>query len=259
MVFKDELSLPPYTGTGRDTYVWQGKLQVKGVVSDIVHIPDIDGDGVKELMASKASNGEVRLELMTSWKSKRQQLKVPLRSVVLIELMLERFVKAMDINNDGQQEIILVGKQNQGAFLFLLHYDGANWRSEIVPLQLVHDYPNIFTMQVGRSKRLVLFSAYKNECQMIWHDGRKWRERRWRFKGRPTMIWEEKGTWRMLITRCIWLSEYSFWQVLRKWCFNRSYAVGLATAQLPAVTAHPAPISVLPEGRQRGSPTNPCP
>ncbi|MFN4180551.1 MAG: hypothetical protein ACK4I8_09580, partial [Armatimonadota bacterium] len=25
------------------------------------------------------------------------------------------------------------------------------------------------------------------------------------------------------------------------------------------VTAHPAPISVLPEGRQRGSPTNPCP
>lgn len=226
LVLKDELSLPPNT-TPLDIYAWQGKLQVIKGSGEIMKIPDVDGDSVMEqmvILGSGTSYGEMELELVTSRKSKTQRLKVPFRWVVLDTLMPERSVKAMDINNDGWQEIILVGERNQRTFLFLLHYDGANWRSEIVPIRLVIDYPDdhpdIFTMQVGRSKRLVLFSARKNELQMLWHDGRKWREQRWRFKGHPTLIWEERGTWRMLIARCVKLDRYLFWQVFRKWCLK---------------------------------------
>lgn len=217
LVLKDELSLPSYTYD--EIYVQRGKLQSTG--GQVMQIPDVDGDSVMEWVVIKSeANGETELELMTSRKGKTQRLKVPFVGYITTSLMPERFLKAMDINGDGWQEIILVVERDQRTFLFLLHYDGANWRNEIVPFQLVDDYPDISTMQVGPSKRLVLFSAYENECQMIWNDGRKWREQRWQFKGHSTLIWEEKGKWRMLIARCIWLSEYPLWQVLRKWCFK---------------------------------------
>lgn len=203
-----------------DIEVWKGKLRVIRQRQDYDFVstyplPDMDGDDEEEIVRIVRTE-PFELELTASRTNKSQRLKVPME---WLENLARRSHELLsDLDGDGRKELLLLGQWHKRIFLMLLHYDGISWRHEIVPFPIEDDDPDfvsLWVMQVGKSERVIT-----NGDQMIWHDGKRWRQRKWRFQETPDHLWQDSDGWRLAIFCYRWLDDYPLWRALRRWCLR---------------------------------------
>lgn len=165
---------------------------------------DWDGDGISDVVLRR-SQSRWRDELIVFLSGKKEQ-----KRFIIPTLMPYPTSAFADLDGDGQRELFGVSHER-----IVVVDQQSRWR--FIPCN-VGDVPQLPKLWVSKcGSKDFLWVAGEGNLWLIWHDGKDYKIRHWKFKGNPLAIYQGKQGIQFVFWHRRANLAYEWWKKLADW------------------------------------------